>query len=98
MRRSKRESQLVHTRRRLRERFAVEGSAAQLDTLIHSMIERIKDGRAEHIEKQSNRVSLFRIELDGYELYPIYDRQRKMIVTVLTKDMVGTAWALELHW
>ena len=47
------------------------------------LIENIQIGNAEFIEKQSNRVSVFRVKIDEKNFRVIYDKQRKTLVSAL---------------
>ena len=47
------------------------------------LIWKIQNGELEFIERQSNRVSLFRYVINGTAYKIVYDRQRKQVVTIL---------------
>ena len=75
---------MAHARKRAEERFGLSLSSA--DTRF--IIEMIQSGEARHIEKQSNRLSVFAVPYGIRTLFAVYDRQRKTVVTFLTEEMV----------
>lgn len=79
---SKAKAQRKHARKRSYQRlgFVFDEKQAIAD---------IKSQKAEFIEKQSNRVSVWKMEQDGTEFYAIYDKSRKTIVTVMTERPIG---------
>lgn len=75
-------SQRIHAKKRALERCGVNLNRHDMRELVTS----IQKGHFSLLEKQSNRVSVFKAKIDE-EYYPVvYDRQRKTIVTVLPKD------------
>ena len=72
---NKRKAQIKHAMRRARERFGVEVSPG----VLHDYVRRIQNREAKFVERQSNRITVW--DLDGKRL--VYDKQRKMIVTIL---------------
>ncbi len=78
-RKTKRYYQYRHARRRARTRYGVDLTDRDLD----EMISEIQAGQAEHVEKQSNRVSVF-IVRDKFKV--VYDKVRKSIATFLPMD------------
>lgn len=51
-----------------------------------TIIKAIQEGRAKPIERQSNRITLFRVEYNGKFLRVAYDNKRKTLATVLPDD------------
>ena len=92
MRRRKREkkskTQFKHASRRCRERFGF--SPTQQDFL--NWIAKIKRGEAVFVSKQSNRVSIFDLNHEEHELRLVYDKVRKTICSILTRDMDVTLY------
>jgi len=80
---NKRKQQISHCIRRFKQRFGLYVTVHDLNWIKHS----IQNNQAEFIEKQSNRISKFKIIFRGKTVYVIYDRFRKTIVTVLTENM-----------
>jgi len=78
MPKSKTESIKKHARRRFRERLGKTPNRHMLRELT-GLIQR---GKSEPLEKQSNRVSKHRVEYQGEKLIVIYDKTRKLVVTV----------------
>jgi len=76
---SKKFSQNIHARRRAIDRYNLKYNRFMRKELV----QKILDGRAKFIEKQSNRVSKWRIIYQGQEFDVIYDNKRKSIVTFL---------------
>lgn len=61
------------------QRFGIK-----LDRNTHTQIlSKIQTGQAVFISKQSNRVSLFWVDYNGMKLKIVYDKERKLIVTVM---------------
>ncbi len=67
-----------HARRRFRQRVGETLTPQRHDELVRA----IQAGLAEFIERPSRRVSIFRVD----ELRLVYDRRRKLIVTVIRDD------------
>jgi len=79
MRRPKVADQISHAKRRFKARLGLKLTPK----LYASMIQDIQGGQAELVDKQSNRVSIFRLEVDGHTVKVVYDKHTKAIVTVL---------------
>lgn len=80
---SKARSQRSHARKRALQRFDVQLNRHQLQALVTQ----IQNGFATLVERQSLRVSVWRITLeDGRRPHVVYDKQRKTIVTFLPED------------
>lgn len=76
MRRNKRKAIKTHFQRRSLERIGVLLDEKEL-------VKKIQNNELEFIERQSNRVTVFRYERNG-ELYRlVYDKIRKQIITIL---------------
>ena len=78
----KRSACQAHAQRRARQRFGVTVGYAELDDIVFQ----IQRGKAEHIRAQSNRVSVWRVALREEKVLVVYDRSRKVIVTILPKE------------
>jgi len=79
MRRPKVVSQIRHAKHRFKVRLGVRLTPKMYAGLIQS----IQDGDAELVEKQSNRVSIFAMEINDQKVRVVYDKNTKAIVTVL---------------
>ena len=79
---SKKKAQKSHLARRMNTRFGIHLT----DELLKSMLTRIQNGKAHFVEKQSNRVSLFKLEVQGEMLVLVYDKERKSIVTAMYEN------------
>ena len=78
----KRKSQIAHARRRFGQRKGINfGKRTQ-----EAFVKKIQDGQAVFVKAKSNRVSLFDVEDRGETHRVVYDKQRKVIVTVLFKE------------
>lgn len=75
---------MQHCIRRFRERFGIELHEHQY----YEMVKQITSGHALFIDKQSNRVSRFWVELEGQRFAVAYDRLRSKIVTVLMPEWI----------
>lgn len=80
---SKAKAQQRHARRRARERFGIEFT----QQVEEDVVKRIQAGEATLARKQSNRVSVFFLDIQGQEMAVVYDKQRKTVVTLFTAEM-----------
>ena len=71
-----------HAKERAGERFGIIFDQKTHDEVIKI----IQDGKAKFVERQSNRITLFDVFIDGKECRVVYDKERKTIVTFLNKD------------
>ena len=78
----KKRSMIRHAYHRLKQRYGLTMSRA----LHAEIVECIQKGNAEVLEKQSNRVSLFMVEVRNTEIKIVYDKIRKQVITVLPQD------------
>lgn len=78
---SKKKAEFIHARRRMRQRFGIEMGQVRRRMIVQA----IQAGKAEFLGRQSCRVTLWRVEVDGAKLSVVYDNKRKEIVTVLPK-------------
>jgi hypothetical protein len=68
-----------HARWRAEERFGVSfgpEAAARVVGLIRA-------GKAALVRRQSHRVGVYAVEIDGIPAHAVYDRDRKVIVTLI---------------
>ncbi len=79
---SKKSCQRIHAKRRLEERFGLTINRHQLRDLVLQ----IQSGKAEHLETQSNRISIKAVTVNGQKIAVVYDRNRQNIVTFLPKE------------
>lgn len=79
---SKGKSESFHARKRFGQRLGMT-----LTRRMHSDLVRcIREGRATFIEAQSNRVTLWRMDIRGESCVIVYDSDRGNIVTVLEDE------------
>lgn len=78
---TKKESIRVHAKRRFVERAGVELTKALRRNLVAS----IRSGKAEFVERQSHRVTLFRVPVGAEKRVVVYDKTRGEIVTLLPR-------------
>jgi hypothetical protein len=78
---SKHKAQILHARRRAKERFDLELTPK----LRRQLIADIQAGRAWFVYRQSNRVSIWRVAVGKLTARVVYDSVRKSIVTFLPK-------------
>lgn len=58
--------------------------------IFRELIEQIQQKRAEFIETQSNRLSVYWVEYQDVRMKVVYDKQRKTLVTALPlHDLTG---------
>lgn len=82
-RNSKEYAQYRHAIRRAKERVGIDLTITE----IRALVKQIQSGGAEFVNKQTNRVSVFKLTLHGKETLVVYDSSRHTIVTFLTTDM-----------
>lgn len=82
MKKRKKERDILrHVRRSFRVRWDIDLT----DELHRQFVQQINKGRCRLIEKQSNRISVWGLVYNDEEMSVVYDKQRKMLVTVLPK-------------
>lgn len=82
MKKTKSKSQYQHAQKRFKERFGITFGHKMRNDIINI----IKNGKAELIEKQSLRVSIWAVEYENTHFKIVYDNKRHNIATVLPKD------------
>jgi hypothetical protein len=85
MKNSKGYAQQRHAKTRCKQRFGFEPTNDMLKQWKNMIIKH----KAKFVYKQSNRVTVWDLEYNGHELRVVYDKLRKTICTVLTRDMNG---------
>ena len=71
--------QIKHCSRRLLERFDIKLD----DGLRKRIVQDIQNGRAEFVERQSKRVTVYDFQIQDKKVRVVYDKFRKTIVTAL---------------
>lgn len=79
---TKKQAQRIHARTRFKQRCNIEFTRKMRFYFINC----IQNWKAEFLEKQSLRVSLFRVMYEGKSFKVVYDKKRKEIVTVLPEE------------
>jgi hypothetical protein len=75
-------SERFHARQRFGERMGMT-----LTRRVHrELVARIREGKATFVERQSNRITLWRMDIRGESCVVVYDKDRKNIVTVLEDE------------
>lgn len=80
---AKRRQQFRHAKRRANERFGIhldQNSECQ-------MVKQIQNGQAKLLDRQSQRISVWGIEIQGQKVAVVYDNVRKAIVTFMYPNM-----------
>lgn len=80
--RGKKEMEFRHACRRACERFGLRLT----ENDIWEIIRKIQNNDAEHLYKQSNRVSHFLLTYDEQKMIVVYDKLRNMVVTFLEPE------------
>ena len=80
--RSKRRDQQLHARKRAQERLGLNLSVNRQNEIV-GMIQR---SECVFVRKDSNRVSVFDVEFEQETFRVAYDRHRKSLATIMTKD------------
>lgn len=78
----KQRAQRRHARGRALERYGLEFGPATRDAVLRA----IQTGRSTHVAKQSHRVSVHDVDVEGATVRVVYDRQRKEVVTFLRPE------------
>lgn len=78
----KRKHQVSHVRRRLQERFGIHLNEHEIEHLSQSIRDHHPAG--EFVERQSDRVTVWRGVMLGNEMYLVYDKDRGTVVSALT--------------
>jgi hypothetical protein len=56
---------------------------------LHSnLIDQIQHGKSKVYDKQSNRITVHILEIEGESQRIVYDKSRKQIVTILPKEIL----------
>ncbi len=79
----KRKAQIIHANARAVERVGIIFNERKNQ----EVVQMIQNKQAEFVRKQSKRVSIWDVCYEGVEMRVAYDKDRKVIVTVMTKDM-----------
>ena len=77
-------SQRLHAQRRFKERYNEELSTKDYNV----MCSMIRNSKATFLEKQTNRISKFKIVFKNRDVYLCYDKQRHTVVTFLKPEWV----------
>jgi hypothetical protein len=80
----KKDCQIEHGEARLMERFGVKMTQRLHDTIVN----RINTRNCDLVLLQSNRVRIYDMDVDGLPLRIVWDRYRRVIASVLTRDMI----------
>ena len=81
---TKKRSQMNHFKKRTLQRTGMV-----IDKKIHdNIVEMIIKGKSEIYDKQSNRVSVHVVELNGEKHRVVYDKNRKQCITILPKEII----------
>jgi len=84
----KKTCQKLHCKKRCRERFGFEPNKETFRV----WIEAIQQGRATKVHRQSHRISIYDYNHYGHKMRLVYDSSRKVVCTVLTRDMDPTGY------
>lgn len=83
-RRCKASDQRLHANLRCKERFGFTLGRKGM----RAIVEMIAQGKAEFVDRQSNRVTRWKVRFGGVEMIAVYDKKRKQLATVLPVDWV----------
>ena len=71
--------QRQHAWKRLLQRFGLAVHLTELD----QMVEDIQAGKFRLLQRQSRRVSVFAVTVEGHDIAAVYDRERHAVITFL---------------
>jgi len=80
--RTKKDNQFWHAKKRAFERYDIALTRSEHDYLVS----RVRKGKVQLLEKQSNRIRVCMSELNGKKVKFVYDRTRKSIVSFLPQE------------
>jgi len=86
MHKRKKLCQIEHGEKRLLERFGVKMTQFIHDEIIH----RINSQSCVLVKLQSHRIRVYDMDVEGMALRVVWDRFRRVITSILTRDM--TDW------
>ncbi len=78
-------AQRLHARGRVWSRLGVEFSKEDA----RGVVSAIQHNKAKFVDRQSNRVTRWAIDIHGIPCVCVYDNKTKEVVTVLTNEMVS---------
>jgi len=81
---SKKEAQERHFKRRIVARYDVEDA----EDFMVSALKQIHSNNSVCIENQSNRVKVHKVSYNGTDIFVVYDKERKSLVTALEPGWV----------
>jgi hypothetical protein len=81
---TKADAQIYHALQRAKERYSINLS---IDDYL-DLVRQIQNGEAKFVERQSNRVTLFEIQIKNFAVVVVYDKKRHVIVTFLPPEAV----------
>lgn len=84
---SKSGSQRKHAFMRFSSRFDTELKREDYENAIKS----IRTGKAKFFDRQSNRITRWKIEINEIPIITVYDTSRGTIVTFITEEMAETS-------
>ena len=82
MRLTKKQSEHIHAKKRIQERYGLSLNRHQLREL-ESLIQ---CGKGRFIEKQSNRVTVWEVSYQDCHMRLVYDTMRHSLITALPKE------------
>lgn len=81
-RKTKTENQKRHAKRRALQRFGIELT----DEKRQNILNQINSGKSRLVRRQSHRVAIHEVTLDGVLIHVVYDKHRKEVVTLLPPE------------
>lgn len=91
---SKIKAQRVHFKRRVDKRFGIEINRHKHREIVQT----IQNGKAKLVGRQSNRLTVWMVEIQGSEVKVVYDKLRKTLVTAMTPNMTTRVQPRELSY
>jgi hypothetical protein len=79
------ECERIHVKRRFKERFGIDLTRIKRRDIINMIL----SGRATFIEKESNRISLYDVNIEHQVIRVAYDRLRKELVTAMVPSIIS---------
>ncbi len=80
------ESEQKHALRRFSCRFDRDLSIKEYQNIVNL----IQSGKAELVDRQSNRITRWKVQIEDINAIAVYDKIRKAVVTFLLPEMINS--------
>ena len=81
-RRTKRDGQKIHAKKRALQRYGIDVNSK----LLHELIKQIQSGKSNYLERKTHRISIHLVHYEGKSFKVAYDKTRQNICSFLPKE------------